>query len=274
MIRCAVKPYEGEEGYIFVSYSHRDKTSVFPIIERLVADGYRVWYDEGIDPGSEWPETIAEHLNKCAVCIAFISGESLASHYCRREINFALSKQKHFLSIMLEKVELSPGMEMQLSANQSIFKYTFDSDRAFYGKVYDAKFMRLCKRMPETASDARSVGQDGTPAGLMPEKSEARAVARLVRTKTGERFDLSEGETKLGRSNTTCDYAILGNSAVGRCHALVRVTGRECRLVDCRSTNKTYLNGQPIEPETEYLLHDGDSVRLANEPFTFYLLAE
>ena len=56
MRRCSVKPYEGQEAYIFISYCHKDRASVFPIIEQMARDGYRVWYDEGIDPGSEWPE--------------------------------------------------------------------------------------------------------------------------------------------------------------------------------------------------------------------------
>lgn len=145
MDRCAVKPYEGGAPYIFVSYSHRDKAVVFPIIERFARDGYRVWYDEGIDPGSEWSEIIADHLNECALCLAFISSESLASDYCRREINYALSKKKNLISIMLEKVELSSGMEMQLSANQSVFRYLYADEEEFYEKLYSAKYVQECK---------------------------------------------------------------------------------------------------------------------------------
>ena len=99
MKRCAAKPYEGQEKYIFVSYCHKDRPYVFPVIEQLAKDGYRVWYDEGIDPGSEWPEIIARHLNGSAICIAFITENSINSHNCRREINFALLKKKYFICI-------------------------------------------------------------------------------------------------------------------------------------------------------------------------------
>ena len=94
------KPYEGDRDYIFVSYSHRDSARVFPLIEALNASGYRVWYDEGIDPGTEWPESIADHLARCCVCLAFISPNSVNSLNCRREINFALSRSKGFLSVL------------------------------------------------------------------------------------------------------------------------------------------------------------------------------
>lgn len=143
--RCSAKPYEGEESYIFVSYCHRDKAKVFPIVEQLARDGYRVWYDEGIDPGSEWPEIIARHLNGSAICLAFISENSLNSHNCRREINFALLKKKFFISVVLEQVQMSLGMEMQLSSSQSIFKYTLDSEEEFFAKLYTADELKKCK---------------------------------------------------------------------------------------------------------------------------------
>lgn len=145
MKRCSAKPYEGSESYIFVSYCHRDKAKVFPIVEQLAKDGYRVWYDEGIDPGSEWPEIIARHLNGSAICIAFISENSLNSHNCRREINFALLKKKFFISVVLEAVQMSLGMEMQLSSSQSIFKYKLDSDKEFFSKLYNAEELKSCK---------------------------------------------------------------------------------------------------------------------------------
>lgn len=148
MKRCAAKPYEGQEKYIFVSYCHKDRAYVFPVIEQLTKDGYRVWYDEGIDPGSEWPEIIAKHLNGSAICIAFITANSLNSHNCRREINFALLKKKYFISVILEPVQMSLGMEMQLSSSQSIFKYTLSSDKEFFAKLYEAKELENCKGSP------------------------------------------------------------------------------------------------------------------------------
>lgn len=148
MKRCSARPYEGPEPYIFVSYCHKDKPQVFPIIERLARDGYRVWYDEGIDPGTEWPEIIAQHLNGCRLCIAFLSGNALDSHNCRREINFALLKKKPFLSVVLEPVALSLGIEMQLSATQSILKYEISSEAEFFRILYSAPPLAGCLGLP------------------------------------------------------------------------------------------------------------------------------
>ena len=79
----------------------------------MAKDGYRIWYDEGIDPGSEWPEIIAAHLNDCFhVLLLFLI--IINSHNRCREINFALLGKEtvHFL---LEEVQMSLGMEMQSS---------------------------------------------------------------------------------------------------------------------------------------------------------------
>ncbi len=56
-------PYEGNEPYIFVSYAHANSPEVMRVISDMHERGYRIWYDEGIEVGSEWPECIAEHLS-------------------------------------------------------------------------------------------------------------------------------------------------------------------------------------------------------------------
>jgi hypothetical protein len=57
-----LRAYEGSEPYIFISYSHKNKDVVLPVIEALQNSGYNVWFDIGIEAGSEWPEYIATHL--------------------------------------------------------------------------------------------------------------------------------------------------------------------------------------------------------------------
>ena len=141
--------YEGKEPYIFVSYAHKDSDRVFPILEELDRRGYRVWYDDGIAPGSEWPENIAQHLDGCSLTLAFVSPASIASPNCRREVTFALSKHKPFLGILLEPTEMSLGMEMQLSAQQCIMKYTYDSDAAFFSKVCSCPDLQPCLGQPK-----------------------------------------------------------------------------------------------------------------------------
>lgn len=148
MLRCSIVPYEGTQPYIFVSYAHRDSEQVYPVLEELSRRGYRLWYDDGIAPGSEWPENIAQHLNGCALTLAFVSPNSIASANCRREITFALSKQKPFLAILLQPTEMSPGMEMQLSAQQCIMKYSYTDEESFFRKICSCPDLEPCLAPP------------------------------------------------------------------------------------------------------------------------------
>lgn len=99
-----------------------------------------MWYDEGIDLSFEWSDIIASHLSESAIRMAFISENSVNSHNCRREINFSLLKDKPFVSIVLEDVQLSLGMEMKLSASQSIFKYKIPSEHEFFKNYMRQKY--------------------------------------------------------------------------------------------------------------------------------------
>ena len=101
-----IPAYEGKEPYIFVSYAHKDSAAVFHIVEQLNARGYRIWYDEGIEPGSEWPEYIANHLLGAEMVLSVLTPNAVNSVNCRREINFALSKNKPVLTIYMEDIEL------------------------------------------------------------------------------------------------------------------------------------------------------------------------
>ena len=194
--RCSVVPYEGEEGFIFISYSHRDGERVYPIIEHLKAKGYRVWYDEGIDPGSEWPETIAEHLGASAICMGFISKNYLDSDNCKRELNFALRKHIPFLSIMLEPTEMSAGVEMQLSTNQAIFLYSLQSEDEFYYKLEATKLLRSSHEgydasAESAASPARSRSAGSVSSAPKPQYEAAAATRQSPPVSFGTEYRTS-----------------------------------------------------------------------------------
>lgn len=138
------KPYRGIERYIFISYSHTDSKNVFDLINNLQLAGYRVWYDEGIDPGTEWDENIAVHVEKCGYFIALISENYLASSNCKDELNYARELEKPRLLIYLEDVQLPGGMRMRLSRLQAIHKNKYVSETAFMQKLFETKGLETC----------------------------------------------------------------------------------------------------------------------------------
>lgn len=68
---CDFEPHEGSKPYLFISYSHKNKKDVFKILNRMNQDGYRIWYDEGIEWGTEWPTEIANHLVEAQAVLFF-----------------------------------------------------------------------------------------------------------------------------------------------------------------------------------------------------------
>ena len=138
-----VKPYKGEEKYIFISYAHKDYDKIKDIIADMCDNGYRVWFDEAIDPGTEWDENIAEHIKKAHCVIAFISKNYLDSENCKDEINYARDLQKERLLIYIEDVNLPSGMAMRMNRLQAIKKYS-NSDSDFFEKLYEVEFIAKC----------------------------------------------------------------------------------------------------------------------------------
>ena len=139
------KPYKGDENYIFISYSHRDIDEVLSFIETLQENGYNVWYDEGIDPGTEWDENIAKHIRECAYFISFITEDYIQSQNCRDELTYARDLNKERLLIYGEDVELPEGMKMRMNRLQAIFKYKYTDDLEFYTKVFQSEGLDTCK---------------------------------------------------------------------------------------------------------------------------------
>ena len=128
MKQCSVRPYEGEQKYIYIAHSFRDKRFVYPVIEQLTKDGYRVWYDEGLIYGYDTTTNLADKIARCTVVIAILSDNTVDSYQFKREINYAILKKKEIIAVMLDEVHLSPGMEMQMSAFPAIFKYRLENN--------------------------------------------------------------------------------------------------------------------------------------------------
>ncbi len=178
-----ITPYDGKEPYIFISYAHKNNDLVMPVIKRLVADGYRVWYDEGIVPGSEWDNDIAVHLEGCGMLLAMMSPEYMASGNCRDELNYARDLDKPQLLAYLSPVELPSGMRMRLGRLQAVFKYSYEIEDDFYKKIYAAECMIPCRAEAEetpAAPDTAELFQKGKAAFDAGDAAEAFKCFRIA----------------------------------------------------------------------------------------------
>ncbi|NPV52894.1 MAG: DUF3662 and FHA domain-containing protein [Firmicutes bacterium] len=91
--------------------------------------------------------------------------------------------------------------------------------------------------------------------------------ARLVverGDRLGEEFGLTEGVTIIGRRKSS--DVVLEDPSTSRDHAEVRYERDGFVLVDCGSTNGTFVNGKRIE---RHVLQDGDLIRVGKTLFRF-----
>lgn len=147
--------YTGNEPFAFVSYAHSDAVQVYPEIRRLHEMGYRIWFDEGIDPGNEWPEEIASAIEQAAQFIVFVTDQSVRSKNVRDEIHYALSLEKPFLAIHLFETQLPPGLALRMGAVQAVFKWRMSED--VYWRKLERVFPISIGKVATLETDIREV---------------------------------------------------------------------------------------------------------------------
>lgn len=166
--------------YAFISYAHKDSDVVLNIVGSMQQDGYNVWYDTGIAPGSSWDDYIATQINNCNCFIAFISNNYLNSANCRDELNYARDNAAHIVLVYLQNVELPSGMKLRLSLNQAINAYTFAHKADFLNKLYTSEGIQACSSKPVyDASSNTETYNLGPDAGYYWESNTAEAPITL-----------------------------------------------------------------------------------------------
>ena len=302
---CNVSTYKGEEGYAFISYCHKDGKRVFPILECLGREGYRVWYDAGIEAGSDWTEMIADRLVHADACVAFFSRESMESHHCRREVNLAILRDIPFIAVFLEEVEMTPGMEMQLATVQAVMAHEATDSMAAAAKLQGSKALDSCKGLPEPSvvvqdwsgwePEHRQPEHDrgngiqelllreetaGAGIGQAQQAKKALRVTKVIppkriyfiRERTGEQAEIKDGNFSIG-SSEDADFVIRDNPYIGGIHVRFMVFPRPGRAIiyDEHSTNGTFVNDDFLPSGGRHELKDGDMIQLADEKFLFHI---
>ena len=97
---------------VFFSYSQKDKAVVYPLAERLKADGLRVWLDAWeIQPGDNIPAKIEEGLENSRTLILCISANAFGSDWPALESQIfrfrdPLNNDRGFIPVRLDGAEL------------------------------------------------------------------------------------------------------------------------------------------------------------------------
>ena len=80
----------------------------------------------------------------------------------------------------------------------------------------------------------------------------------------GKKYNLNTPSVVVGRSSK-CDIQI-DQESISRNHSKIVNTGKSILVRDLGSTNGTYVNDEPVE---EYILRDGDLIKIGRTIFKF-----
>ncbi len=136
-----LKPYEGNEPYVFISYSHKDSEKALYVMNLMKVAGVLLWFDKGIDPGSEWDDNIAMHLENCGCMVVILSKNYLASENCRDELKYARDLKKDILIISIESCDLPGGIALRMNRRQAINMYAYEDQGEFHQELIRAKVL-------------------------------------------------------------------------------------------------------------------------------------
>lgn len=113
-------PYIGSEPYMFVSYSHRDESKVFAVLNMLQKYGFRIWYDEGIEGGTNWRLMLRDKIKQSACMLLFSSKNSVMSEAVKDEISKAEGFDIPIITVQLDSSKFDTYREEVLNMNQKI----------------------------------------------------------------------------------------------------------------------------------------------------------
>lgn len=239
----------------------------------MVYDGYRIWYDDGLHPGDEWPERIARMLDGCAICMVALSQKFSESHNCKNELTFAINNLKTLLVIKLEEFPMSMGMRLQLANTQYIEKYRYDSGDSFFEKLYSTQLRRMeeCKDQqpkPPVQDEpilAGCVGQKQKSVQDSRDTYKSALAPIVIQYSSGRYFEGCYPVSKIGRDEKKCDIFFPENHAIGRHHIDVVAEEDKYYIIDKESVNHTWVDGKRLEKGEKCEIGTCGEIKIANE---------
>ena len=122
---------------------------------------------------------------------------------------------------------------------------------------------------PQPVAEPEVVPQVAAQPVVEPQPEEPKPY--LLRTKTGEKIMLPEGDFIIGKSVNNADYVVTDNTAVSRVHCTIYKNKGAFFVRDERSTNSTFVNGEQVLPGMDHVLINNCKLVLGDEEFTYHL---
>ena len=97
---------------------------------------------------------------------------------------------------------------------------------------------------------------------------EVKGKSYLLEIETGKKFFLEKENTIIGSQKEKVDI-YLNASTISRIHAKIICRNNQTFLIDLNSRNGTELDGEILQPETEYLLKEENIIDFAEKRYLY-----
>ncbi len=172
-----------EKEYYFVSYNNEDADRVGAVL-KLICGSIPIWYDDGIEYGDIWEETISLHLVKCRSVILFLTkGIFLKKEsYVQKEFRMAKMQEKDILIVFLDRIgkkDIPPSKVAfwdDLTQRQNIEAYKMRDTKAVANEIITALKGSDRVEIPASEDDSTENSDGGSDSRVLSEPSELEPV--------------------------------------------------------------------------------------------------
>ncbi len=133
--------------YYFVSYNNEDADRVGAITKQIAASGVDLWYDHGIDYGSDWETVITERIHHAQAIVLFFSKGILRKKdsYVQKEYKIATRFfHKKVYVVLMDQISLDEIPDekaawwMEINEKQCITGYEYEDNSVLVQDIIGA----------------------------------------------------------------------------------------------------------------------------------------
>lgn len=269
---------------IFLSYARADRATARTFAERLIEEGFSVWWDASLHSGETFDEVIEQRLRDAKAVVVLWSPRSVASRWVRAEATLADRRNK-LVPAIIEACDRPIVFELTHTAELADWHGDRSDPR---WRIFVEDLMRLTHAEDRASEPAtpEPAPTPSEPAGrhpLRPGSEQVISADRFRRDQPPRKaaeeapapsevhcLEVEEGELpqelivvdssslKFGR--TAPADVVLPHKSISREHCIVGLANDELLVTDLNSTNGTCVDDERISRAT--VLPVGSVLRL------------
>ncbi len=148
------KPYAGNgKPFIYAQFAPDDRESAEEILAIMRERGYEIWLSERFD---------RRRMEKSALALFFLSPAAAANERVNLGVSRAAQANHPMLAVHLAPTELTAAQKLLLNTQQAILRYEFDTEGAFFEKLFGS---RMLQNLRVTRAQKRAARLTGLAVG-------------------------------------------------------------------------------------------------------------